>query len=851
MTKEDYKDINNPDNWDNELTPGSGCSKCQSFINEHIVQTRTGKILCLNCVTENLHSEVYYKFQGQNVNTIIKNLQGKWGKTAVQAYQGLSWINSRLESEAGIDKDFINYLDLIMNHLGYSGHILARLIRSLAFNILYNIQDYSIPHILSKIENIDILEGQWQFGINLGLLVAEINPIPQKIQDFLQLIWNHPCEEARKFIQSKLINKNGVIYSPDVGSKIKEMIQLYNFELIDKSSDRVFTMDYQTHSDMFDFIMAEYQLDALKHFYTTYWEKSFTLKNDFTESSAKKKIPIKRELAATFTIIISNKDLFLDFYHKTSEVVQKIFSFLVFTHSYQSVKDLLEVKKIEIIKKQSNNDRNKKPEVIDMDYYLWQFKYEYNYNENDCYYIYCDSVIFHYVKNYLEKPETLKLQYRESVKSTMNFNESKKIEQHLLNLPEFIQSNPPGFNINGSISAAYIKKLINYFEIKEFYPGTTSNELKYIRSTMFILYIQQYYLPAFNAKKHITDSTVFEHLKTSVKYFTNKPLFSWFIFDNFLSYLHFDSFNYQNYLTRHGSKFEKKLSQGLKTVISLLKTDSWLLFDSLITHYFVENLIFPVVKADRGDLYFYRESSYSFSNSREKAYVNAEKDIKVTFTPFLKCWFFLLANFGLIELAYSEPHNSDIQKHKKEYLSTFDGLEAIRLTKLGAYVFEKNVEQPEEQGQSDFEVNVDNAYLIIYTKGENSGKEYMLESMAQKKRPGMYSVSYHTFVKNCATLDQVQIKIKQFRKFFCKSPSSVWTDFFNTIVNRFNQISRVNSYKLFKIKDNAQLKKLFYSDPVLKQHCLRAEDHHVLIKQDKLNIVKKRLEKEGFVAELN
>ena len=852
MTIEDYKDINNPDNWDKELQPGSGCTKCKRFLNDHTVQTRTGKLLCFNCVIEILHSEAFYKYRTRDLKIILKILQGKKEKIAVEIYQSLFWIHQQLKGEDGMDRNLLNYLDLIVEYMGYSGHLLARKIRSMAFNILHDIPDYSFPAVLSRIESFDISEHQWQFGINIGLFLAEINPVSKKIQNFLQTVWNHPDKEARQFIQSNLINKNDVIYSPDLSIKMKEVMQLLNFELIDNSRNRVFTMDYSTHNDLFEFIIAEYHLDALKHFYKLYWENTFTLKNDSEKPASNKKFPVKRELAAAFTIIISNKDLFLDFYNRITVTVQKLFCFLVFTHSYQNIETLSEKEQIQIIKEQNYDNRNKTPEVTDKDYYICQFKHEYAnyYNKNDKNYIYCDQLIIKYVKNYLEKPDILKLQYRESIQTPMKFNESGKIEQHLHDLPDFIRSQTPAFNRNGSISAAYLKKLINHFEMNEFYPGIKTNEFKYIRSTMFILYIQQYFQPALATETTNSNSSVFENLKASVKYFTDKPLFSLFILNNFLTYLHFDSFDYEHHLNRHGSIFETQLSQELKTIVDLLQAESWLLFDSLINHYIVEDLIFPIIEAGRGSLYFYTNSPYYFSGSREKTYVDAEQDIHVTFIPFLKCWFFSLASLGLVELAYSEPHNSQIQRYDKEYLSSFDGLKAIRLTDLGGYVFGKRAEPPAEQGQSDFKVIVDNTYLILYTKGKSSSKEYILENMAKKKRPGMYTVSYHSFIKNCSNLDQVQSKINQFKQNFCESPSPVWQEFFDTIINRYNQISSVKDYKLYKIENNTTLKKLFYSDPVLKKHSLRAEDHHVLIRKDKLNIVKKRLEKEGFVTDL-
>lgn len=68
-------------------------------------------------------------------------------------------------------------------------------------------------------------------------------------------------------------------------------------------------------------------------------------------------------------------------------------------------------------------------------------------------------------------------------------------------------------------------------------------------------------------------------------------------------------------------------------------------------------------------------------------HVDGHNEFKLIGEPLLKGYAFLLAAFGLVEIAYVSPTHDTYRRPKKDYLTPYDGLRFARLTPLGEYVF--------------------------------------------------------------------------------------------------------------------------------------------------------------------
>jgi hypothetical protein len=69
--------------------------------------------------------------------------------------------------------------------------------------------------------------------------------------------------------------------------------------------------------------------------------------------------------------------------------------------------------------------------------------------------------------------------------------------------------------------------------------------------------------------------------------------------------------------------------------------------------------------------------------------------------PFFKGFMFLLAAFGIVDIAFNTSKNEHIRKKEMDYLSVVDGLQYIRLTPLGAFImgFDKRLCLQGQEGE--------------------------------------------------------------------------------------------------------------------------------------------------------
>lgn len=159
---------------------------------------------------------------------------------------------------------------------------------------------------------------------------------------------------------------------------------------------------------------------------------------------------------------------------------------------------------------------------------------------------------------------------------------------------------------------------------------------------------------------------------------------------------------------------------------------------------------------------------------------------------------FLLAAFGIVDIAYNYPKNERIQKKEREYLSVFDGLRYIRLTPLGAFL------------------------------------------AGLKKDHAFRGETEH------ATQADIEGKIRLFRKQVSAKPPRIWEKFLSGILNKIDPLIPEPDQSVFRLKEYPELIELMARDEVLQKYILKAEGYHVLISAKNLYKVKKRLETFGY-----
>jgi hypothetical protein len=207
---------------------------------------------------------------------------------------------------------------------------------------------------------------------------------------------------------------------------------------------------------------------------------------------------------------------------------------------------------------------------------------------------------------------------------------------------------------------------------------------------------------------------------------------------------------------------------------------------------------------------------------------------------------FLLAAFGIVDIAFNYPKNAHIQKKDREYLSVFDGLQYIRLTPLGAFIAGLAKDYAFKGDMESANLVLDDKRLLITLDGKDRLKAMVLGQFADKISENCYKVTSGSFLKSCDTQKDIEAKIGLFKKHVSAKPPRIWEDFLNGILNKIDPLIPETAMSVFRLKEHPELIELMARDEVLQKCILKAEGYRVLISAQDLYKVKKRLESFGY-----
>lgn len=211
--------------------------------------------------------------------------------------------------------------------------------------------------------------------------------------------------------------------------------------------------------------------------------------------------------------------------------------------------------------------------------------------------------------------------------------------------------------------------------------------------------------------------------------------------------------------------------------------------------------------------------------------------------PFIKGFLFMLASFGLLEVACTDLKPDDV--------SYYNSLRYIRLTSLGAYILglAKEYTAPVTQERADY-FELDDTKLLIRALGEHNPYEPLLNDISCFIGNHRYSVTFASFLKNCVTRKDISDKIDFFKQYISSDLPDNWKQFFSTLSQQAAPMTRVTDshYLIYQVNAaDKELQRLVSTDPVLRQHVVRAENYLLLVKQERQREVIVRLKEFGYL----
>lgn len=210
--------------------------------------------------------------------------------------------------------------------------------------------------------------------------------------------------------------------------------------------------------------------------------------------------------------------------------------------------------------------------------------------------------------------------------------------------------------------------------------------------------------------------------------------------------------------------------------------------------------------------------------------------------PFIKAYLFLMAAYGVVEIAYDE-------KMEESDTCYYDTLRYVRLTDLGKYVFgiTKKYEHKAAQKKKYFEL--DDSNLIVKSLDDNNPYISILANMSTAISKRMYKVTYESYLKVCTSLTDIINKENLFRDYICKEPPANWEQFFKDIKIRCNPLNiSKKKYIVMEIPTaNKELQRIILSDPVIGKYTVKAEGYLLMVETSNKSKVADALKKYGYL----
>ncbi len=210
--------------------------------------------------------------------------------------------------------------------------------------------------------------------------------------------------------------------------------------------------------------------------------------------------------------------------------------------------------------------------------------------------------------------------------------------------------------------------------------------------------------------------------------------------------------------------------------------------------------------------------------------------------PLIKAYLFLMAAWGVVEIAYDEkPVEGDTYY--------YDTLRYVRLTDLGKYVLGITTKYEHKADKKKKYFELDDSNLIVKSLEAKNPYLWILKNMSTTISKRMYKVTYESFLDGCKTLSDMVNKENLFRDYVCKEPPINWEQFFLDVKKRCKPMTTSKKkYTVMEIpKDNQELQRIILSDPVISKYSAKAEGYLLLVETANTSKVADALKKYGYL----
>lgn len=451
--------------------------------------------------------------------------------------------------------------------------------------------------------------------------------------------------------------------------------------------------------------------------------------------------------------------------------------------------------------------------------------YYYNYHRDMQPYLYMPSFLWKTYHRAIADNETHPIDELKDDGLLITYSNEKNIGEQLLMLKQMQEQGMLEFGAT-KMAQTTIKKAAQQIGLQEFFPDTPSKDLKLMAAQMMIPSIASVSLGATKGD--------FNQFWDIIGLLARIPQFGAVAME-WIS--HLKSVKREDFL--HHTHLSDALD-NINGALKMMKPGKWLSiedFDKL--RRMVEDVEPDTMETVNS--FFVNHGNQAHGDSGRR--LRVDEIYEYITTPVCRGYLFMLATYGLLEVAYHVPMPSEPR---------YSCLEYIRLTKLGEYVFDlrdeydaPGIHKPDEY----FEMDTERLIIRAIDIDEKNPYEPLLLNVAEPIGGRRYKVTTESFMKGCEDIDDVERKWDFIKKSVCSEPSKLWVDFFNDRVRHCHPLLNAGvGYTVKKIlPSDRELMGILTTDKYIREHILRAEKNHILIETKAMEKVKEKLRKYGYL----
>jgi len=384
--------------------------------------------------------------------------------------------------------------------------------------------------------------------------------------------------------------------------------------------------------------------------------------------------------------------------------------------------------------------------------------------------------------------------------------------------------------------AKTLTMLKNTTQIQEFYED---KKLSSFATDMLTRSFSHYYWQVKGFKDKEIDC-----LKDFVKIqFADKMNF--FITRIFLS--HLKKVRYDSWYTKQSSLF-----LTLQLIISKIPKDAWVDMNNIIKFCKYRDVRIDIENSSKTDNYYLDGEVITDTVIEEERFYADELYYNAIFLePILKASFFYLGALGLFELKYDDPFSPyTIRAKGKQYISVWDSLEFVKLSKLGEYIFgfSDSYEQKAIVKKATT-LKFDEYKTVITVDEKDTISLAKLDSYCDKYDTNRYVLSYSKIFKDCQSVKTLEMKIENFYKNIESNPPQVFKNFFDEMKENANLLKKDLKQVVIELDNNKKLLNLFMENKKLQELIIKAQGFRVLVLKENIPKLTKIVKENGFFIE--